>query len=146
MSWRRLRENWRPWISRNHREEDLERELRCHLDLEAEEQSEAGVPNEEARYAAQRALGNATLVKEDTRAMWEWSSVERLWQDLRYAARVMARRPVFTAIAVLSLAIALGANTAVFSFARAVVFKSLPVPGAARLVILRQRNETFHME
>jgi predicted permease len=138
--------SWRFWLSRRHREEDLERELRCHLDLEAQEQSEAGAPNEEARYGAQRALGNATLVKEDTRAMWEWSSMERLWQDLRYAARMMARRPVFTAIAVLSLAIALGANTAVFSFARAVVFKSLPVPGADRLVILRQRNETFHIE
>jgi predicted permease len=145
MSWRPS-DLWRTWLSREHREQDLERELRCHLDVEAEEQSQAGVPDEEARYAAQRALGNATLIREDTRAMWEWSSVERLWQDFRYAARIMARRPVFTAIAVLSLAIALGANTAVFSFARAVVFKSLPVPGAERLVILRQRNETFHME
>lgn len=146
MSWWRRPDYWRPWLSPKRREEDLERELRCHLDLEAEEQSEAGVPNEEARYAAQRAFGNATLIKEDTRTMWEWSSVERLWQDFRYAARMMARRPLFTAIAVLSLAIALGANTAVFSFARAVVFKSLPVPGADRLVILRQRNETFHIE
>jgi len=146
MSWRQMPDRWLLRLSRKHREEDLERELRCHLDTEAEEQRETGVSNDEARYAAQRALGNTTLIKEDTRAMWEWSSMERLWQDLRYAARMMARRPVFTAIAVLSLAIALGANTAVFSFARAVVFKSLPVPGADRLVILRQRNETFHME
>src|SRR5947208_5858830 len=70
----------------------------------------------------------------------------RLWQDLRYAARMMARRPVFSVIAVVSLAIALGANTAVFSFARAVVLKALPVAGAERLVIVRQQNETFHIE
>ncbi len=78
--------------------------------------------------------------------MWGWTSIERLWRDLRYAARIMVRRPGFTAVAVLSLAIALGANTAIFSFARAIVLKTLPVPGAERLVLIRQHNEMFHME
>ncbi len=146
MRWWQMFCNWRPWLSRKRREEDLDRELRGHLDLEAQELRDAGVPIENARYAAQRAFGSIALVKEDTRAMWGWTSIERLWQDLRYATRIMARRPVFAAVAVLSLAIALGANTAVFSFARAIVLKTLPVPGAERLVLIRQHNEMFHIE
>jgi predicted permease len=134
------------WWQRREREQDLERELRSDLELEAAEQQENGLSPEEAQYAAQRGFGNTMLVKEEVREMWGWTSVERLWLDLLYAARMMVRRPVFTAVAVLSLAIALGANTAVFSFARAVVLKVLPVPGAERLVIIRQQNEMFHIE
>jgi hypothetical protein len=70
------------WWRRN-REQDLGRELRAHLELETEEQRDSGLPLVEARYAAQRVFGNATLVKEDTRAMWGWTSVETLCQDLR---------------------------------------------------------------
>ena len=62
---------------------DLDRELRAHLDLEAEEQQESGLPSGEARHAAQRAFGNTTLIKEDTRAMWGRTSLEQLEQDLR---------------------------------------------------------------
>src|SRR5690349_1420698 len=69
-----------------------------------------------------------------------------LWKDLRHAVRMMRRRPLFTAVAVVSLGIGMGANTAIFSFARAIVLKTLPVAGAERLVILRQQNEMFHME
>ena len=87
MRWWRSMGNWLPWSSRQRREEDLDREIRAHLELEAEEQQDSGLAAEEARYAAQRALGNATLVKEDVREMWGWSSLERLKQDLRYAAR-----------------------------------------------------------
>jgi len=71
---------------------------------------------------------------------------ERILEDLRYSLRSLRRRPSFTLVAIVSLAVALGANTAVFSFARAIVIKTLPVPGADRLVILRQHNEMFHME
>jgi predicted permease len=72
--------------------------------------------------------------------------IERILEDLRYSLRSLRRRPSFTLVAIVSLAVALGANTAVFSFARAIVIKTLPVPGADRLVILRQHNEMFHME
>lgn len=143
MEWRKLFE---VWLSRKNRELDFERELQTHLDLEAEEQRQAGAAPEEASYAARRAFGNTALIREDTRAAWGWAALERVWRDLRYAARMVRRKPAFATVAVLSLAIALAANTAVFSFARAIVFKQLPVSGAERLVIIRQQNEMFHME
>ena len=124
---------------RRKRERDLERELQAHLDLEAEESG--GDP-----FAARRATGNRTLIQEDTRAMWGWTQCSQLARDLRQGARMMRRRPVFTAVAILSLAIGIGANTAIFSFANAILIRTLPVAGASRLLILRQHNEAFHME
>lgn len=124
------------WWQRRAREQDLERELRSHLELEAEERQAAGLPLDQARYAAQRAFGNTTLVMEVTREMWGWIWLERCLQDLRYAARVLRKAPIFTAVAVLSLALGIGANTAVFSLLDAVLLKSLPVHDPSQLRIL----------
>src|SRR6266496_76911 len=126
MRWRVVG-NWRTWSSRQRREADLDRELRGHLDLEAEEQQNEGISPDEARYAAQRALGNANLVKEDVREIWGWTSVERIIQDLRYAVRILSKAPAFTAVALLSITLGIAANTTVFSLIDAMWFRTLPV-------------------
>ena len=124
------------WQGRKKREHDLDRELESHLELEALEQQENGLSAEEARYAAVRALGNATLIKEVTREMWGATSIERLIQDLRYAMRVLSRSPGFSMVAILSLALGIGANTAIFSLMNTIMLKVLPIKDPARLFLI----------
>ena len=124
---------------RRRRERDLERELQSHLELEAEEHGGD-------RMAARRAFGNRAIIQEDTRATWSWPGWTQLSRDFRLAVLMLRRRPVFAVVAILSLAIGIGANTAIFSFANAILIRTLPVDGARRLVILRQHNEAFHRE
>lgn len=132
------------WIS-GRADRDLDRELRAHLDLETEEQTQTGLPPDEGRDAARRAFGNTTFIKEETRAMWGWMSFEKFAQDLRYALRVMGKNPGFTAIAVLSLALGIGGTTAVFSVLDAAVLRPMAVREPERLVIVRPtlRGERF---
>ena len=125
------------WLWRRRiREEELRAELQFHLDEEAEERQAQGLADEEARLAARRDLGNITLVQETTRAMSTWTFLEQLVQDLRYAARTMLNNKAFTALATLSLALGIGANTAIYSFMDAILLRSLPVSDPESLVVL----------
>src|SRR5437773_11605916 len=109
------------------REDDLDRELRDHLDLEVEDRAAAGLTPADARAAAAPAFGSVALVKEDTREAWGTAWVERARQDLRFAARMIVKAPAFSAVAILTLALGVGASTAIFSQINAVFWKTLPV-------------------
>jgi len=138
--WKRLQDRLRGRADRD-TDRGIDRELRTHLDLETEEQRDAGLPPDQARYAAQRAFGNTALVLEDTRAVWGWRTVERLMQDVRYALRTLRTQPGFATVAVLSLALGIGANTAIFSLIDAVLLRELPVPQPERLVQIGRLRE-----
>lgn len=129
------------WSRRREREDDLERELRSDLDLEASEFQENGLSPEDARYAAQRAFGNTTSLKEEVREVWEWSFVERVWQDGRYALRGLRKSPGFSLTAVLILGLGIGANATIFSIVKTVLLHPLPFADSQEIVHLRRKTD-----
>jgi predicted permease len=132
----RLTSLWR----RQAREDELDAELQFHLETEAEEHIEEGLPPDRARQAALRALGNVTLAKEDARAVWTWGGVERLLQDVRYAVRVLARQKSFTATAIATIVLIVGGTTAVFTLVNSVLLRPLSYPSSNRLVMVRAHD------
>jgi len=120
-----------PWQKRD---EELDEEIRMHLEMTAREREERGESADDARTAARREFGNVGLVKETTREMWGWTRLEQLWQDVRFGLRMMRRNPGFATVAVITLALGIGATTAIFSVVNAVVLQPLPFPQEGRLV------------
>ena len=127
-------------IRKNKLEHQLNDELQFHIEMRTDEFIAAGMPPEEARRRARRRFGNQTLLKERTRDMDTIGWMESMWQDLRYAGRMLSRSPGFTAVAVLSLALGIGADTAIFSAVYTALLKPLPFQNADRLIFIRKKN------
>ena len=133
--WQRVRRRWRL-------EDELDAELRFHFDRLVADYVAEGLPEREARRRARAEFGGLEAVKDDCRDARGTRWLEQLVQDVRYGARVLARAPAFTAVAILSLALGIGANTAIFSLVNSLLIRSLPVRAPDRLALLENGSWT----
>src|SRR5688572_29566353 len=133
------------WLRPGRKEEELREELQFHLEQEAEERQRDGLPEDKARFAARRDLGNEARLREDARAIWTWRPLDELSQDLRFALRTLFKTRAVAVFAILSLALGIGANTAIYSFMDAILLRSLPIGDPQSLVVMSWRSKPFSM-
>jgi putative ABC transport system permease protein len=121
---------------------DLEDELRFHLAMRREKLEKAGLPSPEASASARRRFGNPVMLREATRSQWKFTWIEGLVRDLRYACRTLAKAPAFTAIAIITLAFGIGANTAIFSIVNGVLLRAMPYERPQDIYSIREIVQT----
>ncbi|HKN76126.1 MAG TPA: ABC transporter permease [Candidatus Acidoferrum sp.] len=130
------------WWNWRKRSDELEKEIQHHLQMAETERIERGASQNEAQAGARREFGNVGLVKELARDAWGWRWLEDLYEDLRFGMRTLRKSPGFTATAILTLALGIGANTVIFSFISAALLRAIPVRDAKHLVLLRWKART----
>src|ERR1035441_7214299 len=139
-----MRQWWskvRAWVTgRGGVADDLAEEVRSHVEMETDSFLDSGMTPEAARAAARRHFGNTTHVTESARDAWGFMSLENLLRDVRYGFRAMRRSPAFSLVVILTFALGVGVNTAIFSVVNSVLLKPLPYPDSERLVRLGEAN------
>lgn len=133
----RIGESWRKLVfllRRKRMDRDLAEEMRDHLERKAAKNAAAGMSGEEAHYAARRQLGNLALQQEQSRSSWGFALLESIFQDIAYGLRGLRKAPGFSVVAILTLALGIGASTAIFSIANTVLLRPLPFPDPSRLM------------